>query len=159
MKRTRLPSASTNATFTLRTRKTGRRGPEFKYRTAFLTPAMVAEIANLARHPVKMFGYAGRGTPAKMWDKFMARAGLPTLTRHEAGCHGFFTETVVRQGMDLITACDLGGNSPAPVAKIRAHDEQRRERTSCRCLAGSSPNPNFRRSAARQTPPSDCSAP
>lgn len=113
----------------LSTRKTGANGPEQAWRTALLTPAMVAEIANLPiKHPRFVFGYNDRYAATKAWDAVLARHKLPKLTRHEAGRHGFFTETIVRNGMDIPTACDLGGGSPLVVAKTYAHAEKRREK-------------------------------
>ena len=112
----------------LRTKKTGANGPECHERTAWLTPAMVAEIANLPRlHPRFVFGYACRDAPTKMWDKVVKEAGLPRLSRHEAGRHGAFTELVVRQQMNVVDACDiLGSRSPQLILKTYAHPEDQR---------------------------------
>ncbi|MGL4490546.1 MAG: tyrosine-type recombinase/integrase [Rhizobiaceae bacterium] len=113
----------------LGTRKTGPNGPEWKYRTAVLTPATVAEIANLKRiHPRKVFGYNDRYAPTKAWDKLIKEKNLPKLSRHEAGRHGFFTEMVVRNGQDIITAAEAGGGSPQVIQKTYAHAEAAREK-------------------------------
>lgn len=113
----------------LKTRKTGAKGAEYVYREAILTPAMVAEIANLPPSSGrKVFGYAARSSAHKRWDIVIKRHKLPKLTRHEAGRHGFFTETIVRQGMDVVTACDLGGMAtPTLALKRYAHAEKKRD--------------------------------
>lgn len=97
-------------TATLRTRKTGPNGPEVRERTAWLTAAMVADIANIEkRHPRLVFGYAGRSTADKSWKAVVAATGIAPLTPHEAGRHGFATEMVVRHGVDVATAAHRGG--------------------------------------------------
>jgi integrase len=94
----------------LRTGKTGRGGPKRSERRAWLTPAMMSEIANFKRrHPTKVFGYASRRTIYRAWDGAIAAAGIEPLTSHEAGRHGFGTEMVVRHGVDVATAAEAGG--------------------------------------------------
>lgn len=116
------------ATATLRTRKTGANGPEFSYRTASLTPAMVTEIANLPPSASrKVFRYASRSTARNRWEKVITRHKLQKLTRHEAGRHGFFTETIVRNNMDPVSACDAGGMKTVALALTRyTHAEGQR---------------------------------
>lgn len=94
----------------LTTKKTGANGPQSRERVAWLTPAMVAEIANIEnKHPRKVFGYASRNTAAKTWPEVVKNAGIAPLTPHEAGRHGFATEMVVRAGKDIATAAERGG--------------------------------------------------
>lgn len=94
----------------LRTRKTGASGAHMEERTAYLTRNCVADIANLSdRHPRLVFGYASRSTLHKTWSRVVAKAGIAPLTCHEAGRHGFATEAIVRAGLDVATAADLGG--------------------------------------------------
>lgn len=95
---------------TLRTRKTGAGGAEIRERTAWLTSAMVADIANMKdRHPRLVFGYASKSTVNKTWNVVVANAKIAPLTCHEAGRHGFATEMVVRNGVDVATAAERGG--------------------------------------------------
>jgi integrase len=94
----------------LRTGKTGRGGPKRSERRAWMTPAMVSEIANLStRHPIKVFGYASRRTIYRAWAAAVEHARIEPLTTHEAGRHGFGTEMVVRNGIDVATAAEAGG--------------------------------------------------
>lgn len=94
----------------LHTGKTGRGGAKRTTRRAWLTPAMVAEIASFAtKHPIKVFGYASRNTIYRAWRGAVKAAKLPPLSPHEAGRHGFGTEMVVRNGVDVATAAEAGG--------------------------------------------------
>lgn len=79
-------------------------------RRVFLTPGMVADLANLKdRHPRLVFKAANRSTARKRFDKVITQAGLTRLTSHEFGRHGFATEMIVRNGIDVATTGDLGG--------------------------------------------------
>ena len=112
----------------LSTRKTGANGPETRERVAWLTPKLVAEIANLDRHPRKVFGYSSRSTVDKSWKVVVGKAGLRVLTPHEAGRHGFATEMVVRGGVDVATAADRGGwASKRLMLETYVHGQESRE--------------------------------
>lgn len=117
------------ATAELKTRKTGADGPEFLWRIADITPGMVAEIANMPKpHPRKVFGFNDRHQVNKLWDRVVKAGKLPPLSRHEAGRHGFFTEMVVRHGVDPTSAAKSGGASPAVIHSNYTHAEKRREK-------------------------------
>lgn len=110
-------------TVLLRTRKTGRGGAVWE-RVAHLTPAMVAELANLKRKGPRVFGYKNRNTVLRAWKAAIKKAGIPYLDRHEAGRHGFATETVVRNKVDIPTAADAGGwRSRRLMLETYAHGE------------------------------------
>ena len=107
----------------LRTRKTGPGGGVWE-RVAYLTPTMVAELANLERKGGQVFGYRNRNSILKAWRKAVATAKIPYLDRHEAGRHGFATETIVRNGVDVPTAADAGGwKSRRLMLETYAHGE------------------------------------
>ncbi len=79
-------------------------------RKVFLTRAMVIELANIrSLYPMLVFGAANRSTAKKRFDKVIAKAGLNRLTSHEIGRHGFATEMIVRNGVDVATTADHGG--------------------------------------------------
>jgi integrase len=117
-----------DGTAILTTRKTGAGGPEARQRSASLVPALVAAIASFEpRHPRLVFGYPGRQTFFNHWDRVIERAGLVRLTSHEAGRHGFGTELVVRNNVDVVTAAELGGwQSPRMLLDVYAHPEEGR---------------------------------
>jgi hypothetical protein len=96
------------ATATVVTRKTGPGGAPWA-RSAHLTPVMVAEMANLPRKGPRVFGFNTRSNVTKVWNKVVADAKIAPLGRHEAGRHGFATEMIVRNGVDIPTAADAGG--------------------------------------------------
>ena len=85
-------------------------------RVYYLIDELVRELRLLGprrirygRGPFRVFGWANVAGPQKAWKWTCKRAGILYLTPHEAGRHGFGTETVVRQGVDLATAAKLGG--------------------------------------------------
>lgn len=79
-------------------------------RKVFLTRAMVVDLANIrSRHPILVFAAANRSTIKKRVDKVITKAGLPRLTSHEFGRHGFATEMIVRNDVDVATTADHGG--------------------------------------------------
>lgn len=79
-------------------------------RKVFLTRAMVIDLANIrSQNPVLVFGAANRSTVKKRIDKVITEAGLVRLTSHEFGRHGFATEMIVRNGVDVATTADHGG--------------------------------------------------
>lgn len=108
---------------TLATRKTGPGGGVWE-RRAFLTPAMVAEIANLERKGPRVFYYKNRNSVLRVWKAVVRAAGIPYLDRHEAGRHGYATETIVRNKVDIPTAADGGGwKSRRLMLETYAHGE------------------------------------
>jgi integrase len=79
-------------------------------RKVFLTRAMVIDLANIrSRHETLVFAAANRSTVKKRIDKVIKAAGLARLTSHEFGRHGFATEMIVRNGVDVATTADHGG--------------------------------------------------
>ncbi|MBO9455132.1 tyrosine-type recombinase/integrase [Paracoccus sp. R12_1] len=100
-----------------------------------VTKEMMAEIEALppkrTRNPrtgklldERLFGY---GTPTgyrKRWITICKQAGIPYLSAHAAGRHGFFTELVVRQKVDPVTAAKAGRwSDPTLPLSIYAHSE------------------------------------
>jgi integrase len=79
-------------------------------RKVFLTHAMVIDLANIrTRHPRLVFAAANNSTVKKRLDKVISATGLPRLTSHELGRHGFATEMIRRNGADVATTADHGG--------------------------------------------------
>lgn len=79
-------------------------------RKVFLTRAMVIDLANIrSLHPTLVFAAANRSTVKKRIDKVIKEAGLQRLTSHELGRHGFATEMIRRNGVDVATTADHGG--------------------------------------------------
>lgn len=79
-------------------------------RKVFLTRTMVIDLANIrSRYPELVFGAANRSTIKKRIDKVIREAGLVRLTSHELGRHGFATEMIVRNDIDVATTADHGG--------------------------------------------------
>lgn len=79
-------------------------------RKVFLTRAMVIELANIrSLHPYLVFAAANRSTVKKRADKVITQAGMVRLTSHEFGRHGFATEMIVRNDVDVATTADHGG--------------------------------------------------
>ena len=79
-------------------------------RKVFLTRAMVIDLANIrSRHETLVFAAANRSTVKKRIDKVIKEAGLVRLTSHELGRHGFATEMIRRNGVDVATTADHGG--------------------------------------------------
>ncbi|OJU66209.1 MAG: hypothetical protein BGO05_10205 [Rhizobiales bacterium 63-7] len=79
-------------------------------RKVFLTRKMVIAMANIrASHSTLVFAAANRSTVKKRVDKVVSKAGLQRLTSHEFGRHGFATEMIVRNSVDVATTADHGG--------------------------------------------------
>lgn len=92
----------------------------------WLSPRMVAEIANLATGR-KVFGFNTRHGVYKPWRATVQKAGITPLTPHEAGRHGFATELIVRHGVDIPTAAKLGNwKSHRLLSETYAHAENER---------------------------------
>lgn len=95
--------------------------------TIFLSPGMVAELANLDTGR-KVFGYASRHTVAPQWNATIKKAGIEKLTPHEAGRHGFATELIVRHGVDIPTTAKMGNwKSHRLLSETYAHPEREKE--------------------------------
>lgn len=95
---------------------------------AFLSPGMVVELANLDQTDRRVFGYHTRSVAHKHWNKTYQAAGLPRMTPHECGRHGFATELIVRNGVDVPTVGDLGNwKSLRLLMETYAHSENKRE--------------------------------
>lgn len=70
----------------------------------------------------KVFGFATVSGAHQAWRKLVARHGLPRLTPHEAGRHGFGTQMIVSAGIDAPTAAAAGGwASPKVMLETYAH--------------------------------------
>ncbi len=60
------------------------------------------------RLPPRVFGYASSTGMHATWRRICDAAGIPYLSPHEAGRHGFYTELRVRQGLDPVTVAKAG---------------------------------------------------
>ena len=58
---------------------------------------------------LRLFGYAGRSGPLKLWRKACADAGIRFIPFHTAGRHAFGQEMNVREGVDANAAAHHGG--------------------------------------------------
>lgn len=69
-----------------------------------------------------MFGYSDHYGIRVPWRETCAKAGIPYLTPHEAGRHGFPTEMMNRRKQADITAAKLGHwKDPAVLLKRYVH--------------------------------------
>lgn len=94
---------------------------------AFLSPGMVAVLANMDKTERRVFGYNTRSVAHKAWNRTYKAAGLPKLTPHECGRHGFATEMIVRNGVDLPTTAKRGNwKSHRLMSETYAHPENER---------------------------------
>lgn len=96
---------------------------------------MVVKLANLpprkphnrktnTLRPARVFGYETRTGPIKAWKHACKEAGIPYLSPHAAGRHGFYTELRVRQGVDSHTAAKAGRwAGPALPDRVYGHSE------------------------------------
>jgi integrase len=72
----------------------------------------------------RVFGYGSSTGYNNRWKTICQNAGIPYLSAHRAGRHGFYTELVVRQGVDPVTAAKAGRWSDATLPmRIYAHAE------------------------------------
>jgi len=72
----------------------------------------------------RVFGYGSSTGYNTRWKTICKSAGIPYLSAHPAGRHGFFTELVVRQGVDPVTAAKAGRwSDPNLPMRIYAHAE------------------------------------
>ncbi len=91
------------------------------------------EVAMIANLPVPFRGQArdrvftiagGRsGALYRDWKAICAHAGIAYLPPHAAGRHGYGTETIVRQGLDPVTAGEDKWSNPTVMLKTYAHPE------------------------------------
>lgn len=92
-------------------------------RIAHLPQAVVTALRSIPsnREPGEpVFGYAGRGSVSKVWNKVADRAGIEPLTPHCCR-HGFAT-TMLRKGIDVKTIAKAGGwKDAATVLRTYAH--------------------------------------
>lgn len=100
-----------------------------------VSPQMMAELVALRPKQPKnlktgellsprVFGYGSSTGYNNRWKTICKRAGIPYLSAHPAGRHGFFTELVVRQGVDPVTAAKAGRwSDPNLPMRIYAHAE------------------------------------
>lgn len=100
-----------------------------------VSPQMMAELVALKPKQPKnlktgqllsprVFGYGSSTGYNNRWKTICKRAGIPYLSAHPAGRHGFFTELVVRQGVDPVTAAKAGRwSDPNLPMRIYAHAE------------------------------------
>ena len=100
-----------------------------------VSPEMMAELEALPPKQPKnrktgqllsprVFGYGSPTGYNNRWKTICKRAGIPYLSAHSAGRHGFFTELVVRQGVDPVTAAKAGRwSDPNLPMRIYAHAE------------------------------------
>lgn len=100
-----------------------------------ISHAMMIELANLPPRkpvdsrrgtilPARVFGYATTTGYRSAWQTICKAAGIPYLSAHAAGRHGYFTELTVRQGVDPVTAAKAGRWSDLTLPmRIYAHAE------------------------------------
>ena len=82
---------------------------EHPARLVYLTPRMVAMLANLKPRNGRVFGYKNRWGVYGTWKRACKRAGIEYIPPHQAGRHSFATELIIRQKVDIKTVADLGG--------------------------------------------------
>jgi hypothetical protein len=99
-----------------------------------IPPELVAELANLKpkvprgwkreERNKRVFGFASSCGPLKAWRKACKDAGIPYLSPHAAGRHGFGQEHVIRQGVDSKAVGKVGGWSDTVLlARTYTHAE------------------------------------
>lgn len=100
-----------------------------------VTPEMMREIMALKpKRPrnrrtgkllsPRVFGYGSSTGYNNRWRTICKRAEIPYLSAHAAGRHGYYTELVVRRGVDPVTAAKLGRWSDVSLPlRIYAHAE------------------------------------
>ncbi|WP_282158842.1 site-specific integrase [Shimia thalassica] len=100
-----------------------------------VSPEMMAELVALKpKRPknrktgkilsLRVFGYGSPTGYNNRWKTICKCAWIPYLSAHPAGRHGFYTELVVRQGVDPVTAAKAGRwSDPNLPMRIYAHAE------------------------------------
>jgi integrase len=72
----------------------------------------------------RLFGYGSSTGYNGRWKTICNAADIPYLSAHAAGRHGFYTELVVRQGVDPVTAAEAGRWSDVSLPlRVYAHSE------------------------------------
>ena len=72
----------------------------------------------------RVFGYNSSTSYNNRWKTICKKAGIPYLSAHAAGRHGFFTELVVRRNINPIDAAKAGRWSDASLPlRVYAHPE------------------------------------
>ncbi|MCB1424092.1 MAG: tyrosine-type recombinase/integrase [Nitratireductor sp.] len=123
------------ATVTIKGTRKGRSGTRQKDRLAPIVPEAIVAIAAIPlpetgrREPWrKVFGYNSRSSVDKAWRRAEKKAKIEHRSPHEAGRHGFFTETIIRKGLDPRTAAEGGGaQSVRLVMETYVHPERTAE--------------------------------
>jgi integrase len=108
-----------------------------------LDPEEVAMIANLplpyrgtARDRVFTITSATNGALRRRWKTACKRAGIPYLSPHAAGRHGYGTEMIVRQRMDPVSAAKDLWSDPSVMLKTYAHSDDAKARVREAFMAG-----------------------
>ena len=100
------------------------------FRYFYLTDELVRELRLIEPRKVKdgsvrMFGYSSPNACIWAWKETCKRAGIPYVTRHEAGRHSAGTETIIRKGVDPVTAAALlGWKDPKVLLRRYVHPEK-----------------------------------
>ena len=72
----------------------------------------------------RVFGYNSSTSYNNRWKTICKKAGIPYLSAHAAGRHGFFMELVVRQNVNPIDAAEAGRwSDPSLPTRVYAHPE------------------------------------
>lgn len=108
-----------------------------------LDPEEVAMIANLplpyrgsARDRVFGITNARNGALYGRWKTACKRAGIPYLSPHAAGRHGYGTEMIVRQKVDPVSAAEDKWSDPSVMLKVYSHSDDARVRVRDAFAAG-----------------------
>lgn len=100
-----------------------------------VNPEMMEEIQalppKLSRSPKtgkmlepRVFGYVSSTSYNERWKRICDKAGIPYLSAHEAGRHGFFTELIVTHGVNPVDAAKAGRwKDPSLPMRIYAHSK------------------------------------
>ncbi|MBU2866620.1 site-specific integrase [Pacificibacter marinus] len=98
--------------------------PEMMEELRALTPKRPRNRQTGQFFEARVFGYKTSTGYACRWRTICKQAKIPFLSAHAAGRHGYYTELVVRQGVDPVTAAKAGRWSDVALPlRIYAHDE------------------------------------
>ena len=107
----------------------------YKQTWIVVSPEMMEELQALppkrTRNPksgelldAHIFGYVSSTSYNERWKRICAKAGIPYLSAHEAGRHGFFTELTVNIGVNPVDAAKAGRwKDPTLPMRIYAHSK------------------------------------
>lgn len=92
---------------------------------------LVALPKKLTRNPrtgklleQRVFGYHSSTSYNNRWKTICKKAGIPYLSAHAAGRHGYYTELVVRQDVNPLKAAKAGRWADASLPmRVYAHPE------------------------------------